>query len=95
MRTYTEYQEEQKNHPKWPSNPQSFYPEWKSWPDFFGREKKSLLNLAALKIEVQDAGVDTPDQYRRAKKNHPTWPSHPDRYPGWISWHDLFGKKNK
>lgn len=94
--TFEQYHKVRKNRPEWPCNPDKFYKnQWVSWPDLFGRRKPEHLSFPKLKKAVKQAGVITQKQYRKTrKKNHPEWPSDPDKfYSEWVSWHDLFGRK--
>jgi hypothetical protein len=58
--------------------------------NLFGKEK---LTLAQLKKEVKKAKVDSKTKYRISRKLHKSWPSNPNRYEGWVSWQDLFGRE--
>ena len=54
-----------------------------------------IISLGQLKKEVQKAGIKSAEKYRLKRKPH--WPSAPNRNykDKWISWYDLFGKKDK
>ena len=81
-----EYNNEQNNHPSWPSHPSTHYKEWISWTNLFGRKTK-FITYDELKQALQEAGIHSQEEYNNEQKNHPDWPSHPSRqYKEWISW---------
>ncbi len=98
--SYGEYKEAQKNHPDWPCSPNATYKDkgWVDWPNLFGKERVELLSLEDLRQAVRNEGVESPKKYKKTRKNHPEWPSNPNKIykkKGWIDWPDLFGKERK
>jgi len=59
------------------------------------KEKEKFVDLETLKAKVRAAGIDSKPTYKKEQKNHPSWPSNPNRTYGeeWVSWPDLWGKK--
>ncbi len=91
---HTAYQKESPRHSDWSSDPNRYYgDEWISWRDLFG--KKKYLTLPQLKKAVKKAGISGHPAYRKKYSKHSDWPSAPHIHYGdeWISWRDLFGRK--
>ena len=97
------YHEERRNHPNWPSQPHEVYKDkgWISWPELVGIEKKEFLPFEDFKREVRElypGKGDIKKWYHEERRNHPNWPSNPDRVykdKGWISWSELVGIEKK
>jgi hypothetical protein len=94
------YAKERKNHKNWPTQPYVDYKEqgWVGWAELVGREshlKKEFLPFDEFKEEVKAlyTGSHTiVEWYKQERKNHPNWPSMPDRKykdKGWTNWLDL------
>lgn len=82
IKNQTEYNEIQKLHPKWPSNPPSFYKEWMSWTDITGNPstwRKIYLSYADFISEAKAAGIKNQREMREALKTHRNWPSTPEK----------------
>ena len=87
----SQYNEEQKNHRDWPSDPWEMYANEYTNEDFFGQK---FLSYTELKTAVQAARVNSRSQYIKEQKNHPNWPSDPWKmYADEYSNEDFFGKK--
>jgi len=90
----SEYYEERKNHPDWPSNLRNVYKdEWVDWFDFLGKEKVKMLNYEQLKQEVQKTNIGTVSEYKKEYRKHAGWPANPhDFYAEWTDWYDFLEK---
>ncbi len=96
------YQQEQKKHPNWPSQPYSTYKNkgWASWPELARREGK-FLTFEKFQSEVRNLypGSGIVDKwYKQEKKKHHNWPSHPSKIyknKGWTGWPELVSKENR
>jgi superfamily II DNA or RNA helicase len=81
--------------PQWPSMPKDFYNDWIDWPDLFGKEKIDYIeSFEKLKTEVAKAKVTSAKGYQLARKNHPNWPSQPEKIfeQDWDGWVSFLGK---
>lgn len=100
--TVKKYREVLEDKPHWPFNPAEHYKGkgWCGYDNLFGKDggKKLVqkISFEDFKAEVKAAGLDTFEKYRATSKDKPTWPAAPERFykgKGWISFNDLFGKK--
>lgn len=92
IKSESEYHIKYKQHQGWPSVPEATYKEkWEGWPAFFGKEKNIFLTFSKFTVEVRAAQIKSSIHYREVYKQHPGWPSTPDRVykDEWKDWEDL------
>lgn len=103
IKSHTQYNEQKKAHPGWPWTPAAVYVKgWPGWKDFLGskgkaykkRKAKAFISLPELRKAVAREKVDGQKKYQQAYKKHKDWPSAPNvTYSNWVSWGNLFGRK--
>ncbi|MCY4512456.1 MAG: hypothetical protein OXB86_02065, partial [Bdellovibrionales bacterium] len=94
LRSSTEYQVWQKDHPDMPGNPEDFYRDkgWTNWDDFLGKTK---LLFKEAQQKVQSFGLRSSTEYQVWQKDHPDMPGKPQEFfrdKGWTNWYDFLGK---
>ncbi len=89
------YKKERRKHSDWPSSPDTYYSEWVSWYDLFKRKEPKFLTFAQLRKVVKKAGISGTRAYWKESRKHSDWPSNPQAHyrDEWISWYDLFKRK--
>ncbi|MCY4513499.1 MAG: hypothetical protein OXB86_07405, partial [Bdellovibrionales bacterium] len=102
LRSNTEYQVWQKDHPDMPGNPEEFFRDkgWTNWYDFLGKVKpptksKTKLLFEEAQQKVQSFGLRSRAEYRVWQKDHPDMPGNPEEFyrdKGWTNWYDFLGK---
>ncbi len=96
------YNKEQKNHPNWPTHPAGVYKDkgWIGLPELIGKVSP-FSTFDDFKNEVRSlfqGEGDVNKWYQVERKNHPNWPTKPEKIykgQGWIGLPELVGKKNR
>jgi hypothetical protein len=72
---------------------------WRATPQrwaWLNEELTEFLTLPQLRRDTKKKGISTQRVYWKESPKHSDWPGNPRKYyrDEWISWRDLFGKKN-
>lgn len=97
VKNKTDYKKLRKQHPEWPSTPDTAYPDqWKGFKDITGNtapKERVFLSYDELIAAAKAAGVVNAAEYRKLKKLHTDWPSNPEEIYAdqWTRWSTITG----
>jgi len=92
VRSYVQYAKMKKEHANWPSHPDVTYKDqWTTWEVVTGKvstHEKEFLSYEDFLKETHAAGVKSIADYNELRKDHPSWPSNPNKTykDNWKGW---------